>query len=81
MGSDATEYQYKTFMDINTPHMELKSRNPHRNTCTFEQSIAMDPLPRAIPSSSGYLLVKLPMLTVNHCYINEMKLHLQVDRD
>ena len=47
MGSDATEYQYKTFMDINTPQMELKSRESHRNPCTFEQSRAMDPLPRA----------------------------------
>ena len=26
MGSDATEYQSKTFMDINTPHMELESQ-------------------------------------------------------
>ena len=26
MGSDTTEYQSKTFMEINTPHMELESR-------------------------------------------------------
>ena len=35
MGSDATEYQYKTFMDINTLQMELESRESHRNQCTF----------------------------------------------
>ena len=47
MGSDATKYQYKTFMDINTPQRKLENRESHRNQCTFEHSSNLDPLPRA----------------------------------
>ena len=35
MGSDATKYQCKTFMDINTPQRKLENRESHRYQCTF----------------------------------------------
>ena len=35
MGSDATKYHCKTFMDINTPQRKLENRESHRNQCTF----------------------------------------------
>ena len=47
MGSDATKYQCKTFMDINTMQRKLENRESHRNQCTFEQLRDLDPLPRA----------------------------------
>ena len=47
MGSDATKYQCKTFMDINTLQRKLENRESHRNQCTFEHLRDLDPLPRA----------------------------------
>ena len=47
MGSDATKYQCKTFMDINTPQRKLENPESHRNQCTIEHPRDLDPLPQA----------------------------------
>ena len=76
MGSDATKYQCKTFMDINTPQRKLENRESHRNQCTFEHLRDLDPLPRAYHVFEWPSNGKKVHVNKQRCYISMQFFHV-----